>query len=79
MPPPLFGITPGLTILKTNLTKNSAGKMAIKHRRRHSRRSIKHHTLGRSKTGGRARKRSHRRRRRRRRQPQIPTHPALFT
>lgn len=76
MPAPLFGISPGLSIIPTG-AKSLRGHNMVglkRHRRRRPRRS--RHIVGRSKVGGRARKRRHRRRHRK---TQIPTHPGLFT
>lgn len=82
MPAPLFGISPGLSIIpaKTNLSRGHNNNMIVglKRHRRRSRRPRRSHLVGRSKVGGRARKRKHRRRRHRTIH-QIPTHPSLFT
>lgn len=79
MPPPLFGISPGLSVLPTHsVSKKRPRNMAIKHRRHHTRKS-RSHLIGRSKSGGRARKRKHRRRRHRKTRSILPSHPSLFT
>jgi hypothetical protein len=78
MPPPFFGISPGLTILSASQKlKKRGGNMSIKYRKRHSRKS-RSHSIARSKVGGRARRRKHRRRRHRKTHT-IPSHPGLFT